>query len=69
MIVHYANNIKENYDDKIEILSKVEGKVLENMVFFNHDELIAIMYSYLKTEAQSDKLVDEFVKRMELLYF
>lgn len=49
MIVHYANNIKENQDDKIEILSKVEGKVLENIAFFTHDELIAIMYSYLKT--------------------
>jgi hypothetical protein len=57
MIVHYANNIKENYDDKIEILSKVEHKVIENLSFLTHDELIAVIYSYLKTETQTDRLV------------
>ena len=64
MIVHYANNTKENHDDKIEILSKVEGKVLENLAFFTHDELIAVMYSYLKTETFSERLVEQFVNRV-----
>jgi len=50
-------------------LKKVEPKIIENLPFFSHDELIAIMYSYIKTETQSDTLIKEFIRRVELLYF
>lgn len=69
MVVHYANNIKEEHDDVINILGKVEAKIIQNIKFFNHDELIAIMFSYVKTGTESPQLVEEFVKRVELLYF
>jgi hypothetical protein len=69
MVVHYANNIKEEQDDMITILTKCEPKIIENISFFNHDELIAIIYSYIKTNTLSPTLTDEFVRRVELLYF
>jgi hypothetical protein len=64
MVVHYANNIKEEYDDMINILTKAEPRIIENIRFFNHDELIAIMFSYLKTGTASEMLVEEFVRRV-----
>lgn len=64
MVVHYANNIKEEYDDMINILTKTEPRIIENIRFFNHDELIAIMFSYLKTGTASEMLIEEFVRRV-----
>ena len=41
----------------INILTKAETKVIDNISFFNHDELIALAYSYIKTNTISDKFI------------
>ena len=53
----------------LAILTKAEPRIIENISFFNHDELIAIVYSYIKTNTISEKMIESFVRRIELLYF
>ncbi len=38
------------------------------MKFFNHEEMIAILYSYMRTSMMSKEFTEKFVRRIRLIY-
>jgi hypothetical protein len=46
----------------------MEERLLSNLKFLNHEELIASAFSYIRTSLMSDKFIKQFTRRVQLIY-
>lgn len=66
LLIHYANNVNETMEFKVRILELIEERFFAISKFLNADELVAVLFCYLKLNMGSDALIQEIEERMLL---
>lgn len=66
LLIHYANNTSETMESKLRIMHLVEQRIFALSKFLNADELISVLFCYLKLNMASEALVQEIEERMLL---
>lgn len=66
LLIHYANNINESMESKIRILQLVEQRIFAVSKFLNADELISVLFCFLKLSMANEPLIQEIEERILL---
>lgn len=66
-LLHYANNINENLEDRKEVLEAMQENFYKTMRFLNIRELIQVFFSYVRTGLGSDLLYRLLDERINLV--
>lgn len=56
-MIHYANNTNESLESRLKIMKAVEDRIYAVSKFLNADELISVLYCYLKMGNATDTLL------------
>lgn len=57
LLIHYANNTNESLESRLKIMKAVEDRIYAVSKFLNADELISVLYCYLKMGNATDTLL------------